>query len=191
MVSGICIFIRSVIHLRHAAWNRVCRLKHSARCWDTLRSRSPWIGTCICPWVLNKARSPSSSSRIRNRKPVKISVRQSGKCWKMRKIWMTCLRKEDSKISFLLIYAIGFYLEPKKQDIWKIFLFPHISLFLLSCLSYFIFSPRFSYNVLLYSLGETLYFSLNSRLKVLWLSKPLSSQIVVIGSLVVSSRCFA
>ena len=91
---------------------------------------------------------------------------------------MTCLRKEDSKISFLLIYAIGFYLEPKKQDIWKIFLFPHISLFLLSCLSYFIFSPRFSYNVLLYSLGETLYFSLNTRLKVLWLSKPLSSQIV-------------
>lgn len=37
---------------------------------------------------------------------------------------MTCLRKEDSKISFLLIYAIGFYLEQKKQDIWKIFLFP-------------------------------------------------------------------
>ena len=97
MVSGICIFIRSVIHLRHAAWNRVCRLKHSARCWDTLRSRSPWIGTCICPWVLNKARSPSSSSRIRNRKPVKISVRQSGKCRKIGKIWRDCLRKEESK----------------------------------------------------------------------------------------------
>ena len=26
-----------------------CRSKLSVRCWDTLRSRLPWIGTCICP----------------------------------------------------------------------------------------------------------------------------------------------
>ena len=107
------------------------------------------------------------------------------------KIWRDCLRKEDSKISFLLIYAIGFYLEPKKQDIWKIFLFTIYPYFYcLVFLTSFFFS-RSSYNVLLYSLGETLYFSLNTRLKVLWLSNPLSSQIVVIGSLVVPNRCFA
>lgn len=91
---------------------------------------------------------------------------------------MTCLRKEDSKISFLLIYAIGFYLEPKKQDIWKIFLFPIYPYFYCVVFLTSFFFSRSSYNVLLYSLGETLYFSLNTRLKVLWLSKPLSSQIV-------------
>lgn len=37
---------------------------------------------------------------------------------------MTCLRKEDSKISFLLIYATGFCLEPKNRIYGKFFFFP-------------------------------------------------------------------
>lgn len=41
---------------------------------------------------------------------------------------MTCLRKEDSKTSFLLIYAIGFYLEQKNR-IYEKNLHFHISLF--------------------------------------------------------------